>query len=213
MNLGLIITAGFAVIVALATLVGYSKGKKYVWQYTLTRLIINVLAVVIALPLTRFVSLRAVEFILTKAPLDSMGDAVSILTSDLTVAMGVVEALLAMVLGLVFFLFIRIIVKAVLKLFKYFIFAVISLVSDSIGGALRKKNAPISKLSEGETTDEATKENRGEVKDGISDNTTLLTDGESVAKDGTPESIALVTDGASELTDDGEISFERERRR
>ncbi len=213
MNLGFIITAGFAVIVAIATLVGYSKGKKYVWQYTLTRLIINVLAVVIALPLTRFVSLRAVGSILTKAPLDSMGDAVSILTSDLTVAMGVVEALLAMVLGLVFFLFIRIIVKAVLKLFKYFIFAVISLVSDSIGGALRKRNAPISELSEGETTDEATKENAGEVKDGISDNITLLTDGESEAKDGTPESIALVTDGASELTDEGEISIERERRR
>lgn len=151
MNLGLITTAVFVVLVAFATLIGYSKGKKYVWQYTLTRLIINVLAVIIAIPLTRFVSLKAVGFILDKAFANDAEGSVAILKEALPVTMGVVEALMAMVLGLVFFFFIRIIVKFVLKFFKYSIFALISAISDALGGKGGKRKTPkAAELTEGE---------------------------------------------------------------
>ena len=156
MGIGLIFTALFLVLIALATIVGYCKGKKYVWQYTLTRLIINVTAVLISIPLTRFVALKAVGYILTKVPLNSMGDTADILKDDLTVAMGVVEALAAMVLGIVFFFFIRIIVKFVLKFFKYAIFSIISAISDAISGKNKKQPEAeaLTEETEGEKTSE-----------------------------------------------------------
>ena len=46
----------YFVTIGLAILFGYLKGKKYSWQYTLTRLIINISAVLIAIPLTRVIA-------------------------------------------------------------------------------------------------------------------------------------------------------------
>lgn len=153
MNLGLITTAVFVVLVAFATLIGYSKGKKYVWQYTLTRLIINVLAVIIAIPLTRFVSLKLVGVVLNKVLEGSSDSSLATLREALPVTMGVVEALAAMMLGLVLFFFVRVIVKFVLKFFKYSIFALISGISDAIGGKRDRKKATAS--AESVDTDEA----------------------------------------------------------
>lgn len=131
MDIGLIISAVYLVFIALAVLVGYSKGKKYVWQYTLTRLIINVLAVVIAVPVTKFVSLTAVNKLLDKALASSGGDAQDLL-SGFTVAAEIVKALAAMFVGLFLFFFIRLIIKFFLKFFKYMIFSLFCSISDSI---------------------------------------------------------------------------------
>ena len=131
MDIGLIISAVYLVFIALAVLVGYSKGKKYVWQYTLTRLIINVLAVVIAVPVTKFVSMTAINKLLDKALASSGGDAQDLL-SGFTVAAEIVKAFAAMFVGLFLFFFIRLIIKFFLKFFKYTIFSLICSISDAI---------------------------------------------------------------------------------
>ena len=131
MDIGLIISAVYLVFIALAVLVGYSKGKKYVWQYTLTRLIINVLAVIIAVPVTKFVSMTAINKLLDKALASSGGDAQDLL-SGFTVAAEIVKAFAAMFVGLFLFFFIRLIIKFFLKFFKYTIFSLICSISDAI---------------------------------------------------------------------------------
>ncbi|MBE6537569.1 MAG: hypothetical protein E7673_06425 [Ruminococcaceae bacterium] len=107
MNIGLILSAVFFVILALAALVGYRKGKKFVWQYTLTKLLINVIAVIIAIPVTKLVARLIINLILGN------GDVIASLSS----ATEIVKALGAMVLGLFIFFFVRLIIKFVLKFF------------------------------------------------------------------------------------------------
>ena len=130
-NISLIITAVFLTFIALAALIGYGKGKKYVWQYTLTRLIINVLAVAIAIPVTRILSMKIVDSVfetLLAGELDSEGS----IFNNLTIAVDIAKTLAAMMIGLFLFFFVRLVVKFFLKFFKYTIFSLINSLSDLI---------------------------------------------------------------------------------
>ena len=152
MDIGSIITAVFLVFIALAALIGYGKGKKYVWQYTLTRLVINVLAVMIAIPLTRYISKTIVEAVFTTVlagELDSSGS----IMNNLTVALDVAKTLAAMMIGLFLFFFVRLVVKFILKFFKYAIFRLIVSISEFVSTKMFKKKDK--KAENAEATEDA----------------------------------------------------------
>lgn len=109
--IGLIISAVLFSLIALAVLVGCIKGSKYVWQYSLSRLIINLIAVIIAIPVTKFVSKLIAKYVINMIPLEAEGFSVSSLLGEILIV------LMAMILGLFLFCAVRLIIKFILKFF------------------------------------------------------------------------------------------------
>jgi len=140
MNIGVIISAVFFVLLGLGALIGWSKGKKYVWQYTLTRLLINVLAVVIAIPVTKKIAMVISDKLYGKLFSGMLeGDAASGISS----AEGIIKSLVAMMIGLVLFFFVRLIIKFILKFFAPLISSLLISLTDSKKRKAKESTADI----------------------------------------------------------------------
>lgn len=112
--MGILLSVLFFLTLGLAVALGWLKGKKYVWQYTLTRFLISVLAVVIAVPLTKKLSSVIVGAIFNALGISLFGgDVIDVLPS----AAGIIKMFVSMMLGLFLFFFVRLIIKNLLKLF------------------------------------------------------------------------------------------------
>ena len=150
--IGLIFSAVFFGIVAIAALVGFMKGRKYVWQYSLARLLVSIAAVIIAIPVTKYVAKIIAKEVLNMIPLEVEGISLTGLLGDILVVM------MAMVIGLFIFCIVRIIIKFVLKLFAPSLGALILSVTE-------KKDEETNALEENEGEEiEGENENRREKK-------------------------------------------------
>ncbi len=148
--IGLIFSAVFFGIVAIAALVGFMKGRKYVWQYSLARLLVSITAVIIAIPVTKYVAKIIAKAVLGMIPLEVEGISLTGLLGDILVVM------MAMVIGLFIFCIVRVIIKFVLKFFAPSLGALILSVTE-------KKDEETNALEETES-DESENENRREKK-------------------------------------------------
>ena len=109
--IGLIFSAVFFGIVAIAALVGFMKGRKYVWQYSLARLLVSIAAVIIAIPVTKYVAKIIAKNVLAMIPLEVEGLSLTGLLGDILIVV------MAMVIGLFIFCTVRVVIKFILKFF------------------------------------------------------------------------------------------------
>ena len=137
MDIGLITSAVFFGLVAIAAIVGYSKGKKYVWQYTLTGFLTSVTAVIIAIPVTKALSELIADKLFAKLLPKKVEDALARLEVDT----GVANAILAIIIGLFLFLFVRLIVKSILKFFSPTVSSLLISISDIVASRRAAKKA------------------------------------------------------------------------
>lgn len=112
MDLGLILSAVFFIIVAVSVIGGYSKGKKYVWQYTLTELLTSVTAVVVAIPVTKALAELITSKLLGKLLFKKEDGALAGFIGQ----RDAVNAIFAVLIALLLFLFVRLAAKYILKL-------------------------------------------------------------------------------------------------
>lgn len=141
MNIGLIVSLILFGIFALAALVGYMKGKKYVWQYSLMRLLLNVIAIVIAIPLTKFIAKISVSALLGMITNSNAGEMEIIM--NLSVALDVIRVMIAMFVGIFIFGIVRLVIKFILKFFAPALSSVLIAATESIGKNKGEDNEPV----------------------------------------------------------------------
>lgn len=195
--MGTLISALYFLILGLAALFGWHKGKKYVWQYTLTRLIINVLAVIIAVPLTKKLSLIIAGALFGALPKDLFGkEDVFALVPSLK---EIFTVLIAMAVGLILFFFVRLIIKNILKLFAPLLSSLLIYATDLKGG---KDKHGGDALNSPETTEEKASEI---LADGVSSP-------EAETSAASAESLALSSSAPEEIVGAPEEKSEPPRR-
>ncbi|MBQ9070104.1 MAG: hypothetical protein IJY23_01975 [Clostridia bacterium] len=117
MDIGAIFTIAFFAILALALLRGLFRGKKFVWQYTLTRMLVSILSAVIAVFVAVAVAKNLSATLYGMLEAEAFSDEIKATLSELESVPAVLQAVVSMILAPILFYPIRFVAKIILKIF------------------------------------------------------------------------------------------------
>ncbi len=115
MDFGLYFTIGFVFLALIAILRGFLKGRKFIWQYSLVRLITVIVSAVIAIIVSKLISVTLTDTLYTMLESNGLPEEVVQIANEIPSVLAVIKALVCILITPIIFypvfFFVRIIVS------------------------------------------------------------------------------------------------------